>query len=295
MRRLGILVLALGGLTALVAGCVGGEEEEFSSAGPATPTAASPSPTATVSSEEARQPVWTVSRREIDGQIEIMLEDGLGDAYVVYAGPESWGAEVWTIDLVMDLNGFIADLNADGLDDAIVLHFTGGAHCCFEYLVFSETPAGIQLDDLISRGNGSIKTVEDLDGDGVPELEGSDDRLAYFGGLSFGDCPGLPLVLCRTGEGTYADCTPHFPEKLERNADYYERGLSALVQGEWQYEPAKRGAALGLLASYMRLGRADEGWAKVRNLCPECEGWLMQNLAELEQALSAQPPRQTAK
>ena len=245
-----------------------------------TPRPAAPTPEPT---QQVRQPIWTISQLSGAGQVQIVLEDGLNDAYTVASvDPEVVQWEKWNIESVADLNG-------DGLVEVIVRHFTGGAHCCFEYVFFSEGPEGIRLDDSFSLGNGAIGTIEDLDGDGVPELDGSDDRLAYFPDLSFAGSPFLPLVLCRSADGTYHDCTPQFSERLEVSAQEFEGYLMDAVQRQ-AGEEEKRSAALGLLASYMRLDRDDEGWDKVRGLCPECEEWLRQNFGELEQRVRYQHP-----
>jgi hypothetical protein len=307
--RLSIAAIAV---AAMFAAC-GSEEEEAGTASPtatpartaapsatrtATATAQPSTPTPTVlaaaptprppaptpePTEEARQPNWAVSEVPSGAQVDIVLEDGLGNTYTIVSVDPQWTQfERWGVDLV-------ADLDADGVQDVIVFHFTGGAHCCSEYLIFSEGPGGIQQDDYFSLGNGGIVGVEDLDGDGVPELNGWDDRLAYFVDLSYAASPSLPLVLCRTGEGTYTDCTIPFPDRMQAAADEFEAQLSDAVQRQASDEE-KRSPALGLVTAYLLLAPTDEGWLKVRSLCPECETWLLQNQGELENRLAYVPP-----
>jgi hypothetical protein len=250
---------------------------------PPSPTTQPPTPTPEPPTQEARQPQWTISQLPAEAQVQVVLDDGLGNAYIVASvDPEVAQWENWTVD-------HVGDLNADGVQDAIVMHFTGGAHCCFEYLIFSEGPGGIQRDDYFSLGNAGIGAVEDLDGDGIPELDTYDDRLAYFPDLSYADSPFLPLVLCRTGEGTYTDCTILFPDKMQAAADEFEVALSDAVQSQASDEE-KRSAALGLVTAYLLLAPTDEGWNKVASLCPECKDWLMQNYDELENRLAYVPP-----
>jgi len=216
-------------------------------------------------------------------QVDIVLEDGLGNTYTIASADPQWTQlERWGVD-------FAGDLNADGVEDVMLFHFTGGAHCCSEYLVFRETPAGIVLDDWFSLGNGGVGGVEDLDGDGVPELNGWDDRLSYFADQPYAASPSLPLVLCRTAEGKYTDCTVQFPQRMREAADGFEVELREAVQRQATDEE-KRRAALGLVTAYLLLAPTDEGWTKVRGLCPECEDWLMQNYDELENRLAIVQP-----
>jgi hypothetical protein len=293
MKWLAALLVPLALLT-LVAAC---REEEAATATPteaatvtATPQAmpspeATPTPTPEPTAQQIRQPVWSISQPSSAGQVQIVLEDGLNAYTIASLDPGMAQSVRWEI-------AFVADVNADDLDDVIVEYWTGGAHCCFVYLIFSVGPSGIQLIDSFSLENAVIRAVKDLDGDGMPELETSDDRLAYFPGLSFADSPFLPLVLCRSAQHIYYDCTPHFPEVLEGSAEEVEGRLRDVVQRQLP-EEAKRSLALGLLATYLRLEMDEEGWSRVRGLCPECEGWLMENLGELEWRLSGvQPWRQ---
>ena len=243
------------------------------------PPSATPEPT-----QEIRQPQWNVSEVPSGTQVDIVLEDGLGKTYTIVSVDPQWTEfERWDVDSV-------ADLDADGVEDVMVFHFTGGAHCCSEYLMFRETAAGIALDDWFSLGNGGIVGVEDLDGDGVPELAGWDDRLAYFTDLSYAASPSLPLVLCRTGDGSYTDCTVRFPARMQAAADEFEASLSDAVQRQASDEE-KRSYALGLVTAYLLLAPTDEGWTKVRSLCSECEAWLLQNQEELEKRLSLVQPQ----
>lgn len=244
---------------------------------PSTPTPAAPTPEP--GTQEVRRPTWAISELSGVGQLQVVIEDGLNTYTIASVDPEVSEYERWEV-------AFVADVNGDGLDDAIVNHFTGGAHCCFEYLIFSQGPSGILLVDAFLLGNATIRAVEDLDGDGMPELDTADDRLAYFPDLSFAASPFLPLVLCRSAQRVYYDCTPQFPEVLGNSARQFEASLSEAVERQDWEDEAKRSPALGLLAAYLRLGQDEEGWTRVGSLCPECEAWLRQNLGELEKRLS---------
>lgn len=252
------------------------------------PTTAPPTPspavTPTTPPAAASQPEWTVREEMCDNELCILLDDGLSpDAYVMAADdPELLEFEQWDLFLA-------TDTDADGVEEVVVLHYTGGAHCCFEYLFFSSESDGIRLQDRFSLGNAGIDIVEDIDGDGVPELMTSDDRLAYFDDLSFAVSPFLPLVLCRSDEGTYVDCTPTFPQFLSDAAAGFEGRLREAVQVQAVVEE-RHAAALALYFSYLRLGTPEDGEAAVSSLCPECWEWLLRNTTEVDARLNVEQP-----
>jgi len=225
------------------------------------------------------QPQWNISEVTRYGNRQTMLEDGTS---VLLLGaveaklPQL--VEQWSLEFVRDTNG-------DGLEDAVVAHYTGGAHCCFEYYVFGSEPSGIQVYGTFELGNAALESVEDLDGNGIPEMVAHDDRLAYFPDLYYAVSPFLPLVLCRSAEGTYHDCTPRFPELLVESAEDFE-GRLANAMSEGAAMEYQRSAAVGLLACYLRLGQPEQGWMRVQALCPDCSDWLQRNLGALEERLS---------
>ncbi len=191
-----------------------------------------------------------------------------------------------------------ADTDGDGRPEAIVQGYTGGAHCCFVYLVFESRADGIRQVDGFNLGNAGIAQAADLDGDGRAELVGGDDRLAYFDDLPFAASPFLPLILCRPDQGRFRDCTPKFPDRLQAELDRAEAGLKEAVDGAaaGRLDPEtarfiQRSQALKVAALAVRLGRPDDGRERVRRLCPECLAWLDEHRAELSGRLGSSVPR----
>lgn len=264
----------------------------------ATACAALPCLLAWTRGPAGQQPHWVVVTLAWPGKLEYRLEDGrhsrrldIVDHDPRYPSPFAY----WELARVVDLDG-------DGVPEAVVLHYTGGAHCCFEYLIAASTPNGIVVWDWFSLGNSPLEDVRDLDGDGVPELLAFDDRFAYFPDLSFADTPFLPLVLCRSATGKYHDCTAQrFPEVLHDSARQFAQALAAAQQDAAAFSltaPFARqtlyAAALGLLGSYLRLGSpgaVEAGWAQVRALCPSCARWLLGQSEAVQRALREWRPR----
>lgn len=91
------------------------------------------------------------------------------------------------------------DINGDGIPDVIVSYYSGGAHCCSEYAVFS---LGRELKLLgVLNGEHSNFEFKDLDNDGKYEAIGRDWTFAYWG-TSFAESP-APEVILRWKNGRY--------------------------------------------------------------------------------------------
>jgi hypothetical protein len=91
------------------------------------------------------------------------------------------------------------DITGDGTPDLVVLDYTGGAHCCYEYSIFS---LGDQFKKLATLdGRDSPMTFQDMDGDGVFEVRGRDSTFAYWN-AAFVDSV-LPEVVLSFRDGRY--------------------------------------------------------------------------------------------
>ncbi len=72
----------------------------------------------------------------------------------------------------------VIDVTGDTYPEAVVESFSGGAHCCFDYLIL-DMRDGVRPLARIDAGNGDAK-FEDTDGDGVTELLTVDNTFAYW-------------------------------------------------------------------------------------------------------------------
>ncbi len=246
--------------------------------------AVAPAPTPSPSPPQATTPAaysprWSVQVVQEGDEFRILASDGgQGLTLATYALPPEESGERWELEASVDLDG-------DGQEEAIVLHYTGGAHCCFQYHVLDSTPAGIVVVQAFSLGNASLGPLEDVTGDGVPEALAHDDRLAYFDDLPYAASPFLPLVLCWRG-GAFEDCTEEFPPLLRTRA---QQALDQLSRGGGAKPDLEQlGTALEVAALYARLGQLEEGLAQVAEACPACARWLEGYRQELLEAL-AQP------
>jgi hypothetical protein len=148
----------------------------------------------------------------------------------------------------------VADLDGDGEPEVLVDTFSGGAHCCLTARVLTWDGTGYQPSDVAWHDVGYA--LRDADGDGRPELVGSDPRFAgMFTAFAASAFP--PQVLQFT-MGVRADVTRRFPALVRADAKDRLR---------WLRRAGKRDDVRGVLAAYVAdqylLGRGSVGTAEV--------------------------------
>jgi len=92
------------------------------------------------------------------------------------------------------------DITGDGNPEIVVSHWSGGAHCCFDYYVFS-LGEEFNLIQKFEIDDCSAATFEDLDNDGIFEFIGADFAFAYWH-ASFANSP-APQVVLKYADGEY--------------------------------------------------------------------------------------------
>ncbi len=127
----------------------------------------------------------------------------------------------------------VRDLTGDGVPELVLSDWSGGAHCCFTYYVFSLGPRLAVLDTIPLEHSDQAR-FEDRDGDGAHELRTRDWTFAYWN-TSFNGSP-APEVVLELGDRGYR-LAERFARRPPLSADSV-RGQVARVRGEW--EPARR-------------------------------------------------------
>jgi hypothetical protein len=95
----------------------------------------------------------------------------------------------------------IKDLTGDGIPDLVMISSSGGAHCCFETIVFSLGATVKKVATFDAGHSNRGFQFKDLDGDGVYEAIGPDWTFAYWN-TAFGGSP-APVVTYRYVTGVY--------------------------------------------------------------------------------------------
>jgi hypothetical protein len=164
------------------------------------------------------------------------------------------------------------DLTGEGNPDILVMQFSGGAHCCFNYFLL-DLGAQAVSNFLQTAPSNCTAELNDLDGDQVYEFLTCDDLLAYRY-CSFAASPMAPVVLSyQVGKG-YRPATPLFKEWPE----FQEKVAIDTWQAEaWMGMEASQVdadedilcPALQVGLDYLYLGEEDKARAEFLRLNPQ--------------------------
>jgi hypothetical protein len=183
---------------------------------------------------------------------------------------EVWNAQVETL-----------DVNGDGTAELLVSDFSGGAHCCFTYYLYTRKP-GLRLLGVFDMGNGGL-VFQDIDGDGLAEATGSYDGFAYYD-YPYAVSPFVPIVFTLKG-GKYVENTKAFPGLIQESLDEYLAGPA------YNDEDCRKAWALAIYAHMVLLGKETSAWETIKATCPEVLDWLSKNKSNIKQILGAMGSR----
>ena len=200
-----------------------------------------------------------------------ILRDRNDNSLVLDLSETSWNPHLASLDLYGCM-----DIDNDGQSEAVVEYRSGGAHCCYTYLIYKKAKTKLKLIGAIYLGDSSEPVFKDLDNDGVMEILVLDGRLAYFGGLCFACSPSLPLIISYRNK-SFIDSTARFPKIIEQEVQ------NTLNEKDSGFD--LRGNALKYLALHIILGKEADGWHGIRNYYPETSSWLKEHLKELKKKL----------
>lgn len=197
-------------------------------------------------------------------RIEITLQDAVIEASVDYL-----------------CEGETKDLDGDGSDELIVWAYSGGAHCCSQYYIYTRHPAFRRIGSIYT-GNGGLQ-FKDLDGDGVLEGVGNYDGLAYYD-WSYAASP-FPPIIFKWRDGGFVEETKAFPDLLRERLETYLYPQPA-DPNDPDYKEQRFPRVGAVLAYCILLDEEERAFALMKKLDPEMIPW-MQEHREAIRALMA--------
>jgi len=186
---------------------------------------------------------------------------------VVYES-NAWGMEIDPI------TG--QDINGDSQPEAVLVSFSGGAHCCWTYHIIS---LGKKPGLLREFENGATASFRDLRGNGQIEILVRDDRYDGAFGLDHASSV-FPLLIVELKESQFNDVASHFwpiyeKEIQEEGSKLNDRHLQEFlhsnpdeVHDDLDYLGTKSSILL-IVLDYLYAGRPEEGHTVLRKLWPK--------------------------
>ncbi len=145
------------------------------------------------------------------------------------------------------------DINNDGTNEVIIQTYSGGAHCCTTFSIYTW-----QGDDFVAETTGYLDggggSFEDLDGDGTKEFQTLDNAFFYAFDSYAGSFP--PSMILSLENGQFVDVTKQFRQKLKGHAwQMFQAIRESQAQGY-----GANGILAGYVAQKILLGEFDQGW-----------------------------------
>jgi hypothetical protein len=146
------------------------------------------------------------------------------------------------------------DVTGDRVPDVVVQAFSGGMHCCTQATILS-LGAQIATVATIEGADGDVE-LDDVDGDGIPEVKVGDWRFAYWREYAFVETQ-VPEVILRYDHGAYRPACDLMKEPPPDRAAL-ERKARTLTDGWLSGDPPAE--FYGYILDLVYAGNADLAW-----------------------------------
>jgi hypothetical protein len=147
----------------------------------------------------------------------------------------------------------LANLDADGEPEVLVVANTGAAYCCTLAGLYDFAPATGRYVELVQGFQSSGFNLDDLDGDGVHEFVTRDGRFEEKFGPHAVSFP--PVAVYRLEDGALADVTRSYPAAIRANAADAKRLFKRFRRGD----PGAEGVVSAYVADQYLLGKGATG------------------------------------
>ncbi len=157
---------------------------------------------------------------------------------------------------LLSWKGGLLDVDGDGVEDLILQNYSGGGHCCYTYTFYSLKTPLKKLGEVEMKDCGEKISLEDLNGDKVPELISCNPDFTYLGELPYSESPFPPAVYILK-DGGYKRADRNFKTVFQSDI---QAQRDALAKG---YRHAN---ALQIVADYLVLGDEASAWKEFEAL-----------------------------
>ncbi|MGF1458365.1 MAG: hypothetical protein ACFBSG_04995 [Leptolyngbyaceae cyanobacterium] len=176
-------------------------------------------------------------------------------AYELYINGEFQTAVRQEVDFLFG-NLAIEHLDPDDVPEVIFHRYTGGAHCCSIYTIYSLQGDRLHRTITYPLDAAAAGSFEDLDGDGYREFFSADQRFLYAFGSYASSRP--PIVFLSFQGGSLVDVTRQFPEEMRSSAfSMYTQTKDSTLADPL---PGANSVLAGYVAQKILLDEYDAGW-----------------------------------
>ena len=181
------------------------------------------------------------------------------------------------------------DIDGSGYPNVVIESYSGGAHCCFETLVYDLAETLLPIGLPASPGGNAPGEFVDLNGDSVFEFRTCDDSFAYAY-CCYAGSPCVPVVLVYDSmQGRYIPKSYAYPElyrnEIRLDTDRAKLALTGGGDGGWDGTP--KCGVLPLVLDYLYSGDPEAAWGALEAyyLSPDRDAFR----AEIEAVVFASP------
>lgn len=157
---------------------------------------------------------------------------------------------------VIGWEGGPLDLDGDGFEDLLLQNYSGGVHCCYNYVIYSLSKPLKKLGDIPMKDCGEKISLDDLNNDKKQEIISCNPDFTYLGDQPYAESP-FPPAIYTLKNGQYVRADQEFRQVF---LDDIQSQRDALAK---TYRSAN---ALQIVADYMVLGDDAQAWKEFDSL-----------------------------
>lgn len=149
---------------------------------------------------------------------------------------------------------FLQDLDNNNPAEVIVKTYSGGAHCCSNFSIYTWQNSQFVKTELagLDGGGGEFR---DLDGDESPEFITVDQSFLYKFSSYASSFP--PSIILKFDQGEFKNVTDQYPDELAKTASQMHKFL---LTAKSQNQGNVNGILAGFVAQKLLMGEYREGW-----------------------------------
>lgn len=148
---------------------------------------------------------------------------------------------------------FLKDLDSNGIDEVIIKTFSGGAHCCTNFIIYTwENNQFAKIETGLMDGSGG--SFEDLDGDKKSEFLSYDNSFLYKFSSYAGSFP--PSIIYTFKNGKFENVTRNYTKRLRETLQQMYEAIRQSKKDNYEIN----GILAGYVAQKILLGEYEDGW-----------------------------------